>query len=278
MKTVISASRRTDIPAYYLNWFINAISEKKVRVQNPFYKNKYFEVDLSPEKVEWIVFWSRNYLNLIKHIDYFDAYNLFFHFTILPHHALLEKSLMPISKSLNQIEKLASLFGGERIIWRYDPIVFWNNMTKTETNYNSADFKFLCREMKAIGVTKCYFSIVTPYSKFKNRFSKKYPRLNLTENTEIRKSVLTKMTDISTDYHISLFSCCNDNLVNQDIMKGSCISGSMLNNLRGQKTVSEAKSASRKDCGCTKSIDIGNYDQQPCYFGCIYCYANPVWE
>ncbi|MFC2088130.1 DUF1848 family protein, partial [Calditrichota bacterium] len=65
MKTIISASRRTDIPAFYLNWFMNAIKEKIIRVQNPFYKKNYISVDLSPSAVEWIVFWSRNYEKLL---------------------------------------------------------------------------------------------------------------------------------------------------------------------------------------------------------------------
>lgn len=86
------------------------------------------------------------------------------------------------------------------------------------------------------------------------------------------------MKEVAAKNKIQLYSCCNDNLLDEDIVKGSCISGQLLNELSGKKSVSEAKNPSREDCGCTKSVDIGNYDQQPCYFGCIYCYANPVWK
>ena len=83
MKNVISASRRTDIPAYYINWFMEKVREGEVIVQNPFYKKKYSRIDLRPDSVEWIVFWSRNYAKLLKYRSIFEQYRLFFHFTIL---------------------------------------------------------------------------------------------------------------------------------------------------------------------------------------------------
>jgi hypothetical protein len=84
------------------------------------------------------------------------------------------------------------------------------------------------------------------------------------------------MKEIGAVNNITLYSCCNENLVDREILRGSCISGIVLNHISGTKNVSQAKAASRKDCGCTRSTDIGNYLQQPCFFGCIYCYANPV--
>ncbi len=278
MKTIISASRRTDIPAFYLKWFMNAISKKSIKIQNPFYKKNFYTVDLSPDSVKWIVFWSRNYKSFLKNYQFFNEYNLFFHFTIISHHPLLEKNSLPLNQSLKQVEKLVSLFGPERIIWRYDPIVLWSNGDKLETNFNLKEFQLICKEMNSFGITQCYFSFVNQYSKFKKRFKQKYPDLTLTNATEHIPNILDRIKEIAAAYKIALYSCCNEGLIDENIKKGNCISGELLNSLLRQKTVSEAKSPSRKDCGCTKSIDIGNYDHQPCYFGCIYCYANPVWK
>ena len=277
-KLVISASRRTDIPAFYLRWFMNAIKDKEITVQNPIYKKNYFQVNLSPQVVEWIVFWSRNYAAFIKHRDFFQDFRLFFHFTVLTHHGLLEKTCLPLKDAMNQAEKLVKLYTPGQIIWRYDPIVMWNNAQKIETNFNGNNFKFLCQKFAQLGITSCYFSFVSYYKKFEQRFNKKHPHFKLEiNNIPIQNKILARMIELAAAYNIHLYSCCNDRLVSKHITKGSCISGHLLNRLSKSATVSTAKDPSRKDCGCTRSIDIGSYSEQPCYFGCIYCYANPVW-
>ena len=113
MKLVISASRRTDIPAFYMDWMINAVRTGSVDVQNPFYKNSTYRVDLKPERVEWIVFWSRNYSNFLKHRNYFEAYKLFFHFTILSPHRYLEKNHLSSNRAIQQMERLVYLYGAD---------------------------------------------------------------------------------------------------------------------------------------------------------------------
>jgi hypothetical protein len=277
-KLVISASRRTDIPAFYLTWFINAIKNKKITVQNPVYKKKYSQVHLSPEYVEWIVFWSRNYAAFIKHHDFFHNYRLFFHFTVLTHHGLLEKTYLPLKDAVNQAEKLVKLYTPGQIIWRYDPIVIWENAQKMETNYNEKDFKFLSQKFAQLGITRCYFSFVSYYKKFEKRFNKKHPHLKLDiDNIPLQNKILSGMRELAGENNIHLYSCCNDRLVGEGISKGSCISGQLLNRLSNSASVSTAQAPTRTDCGCTSSVDIGNYSEQPCYFGCIYCYANPVW-
>ena len=278
MKTVISASRRTDIPAFYLEWFMDAIKNKSIQVQNPFYKNNFKTVDLSPSSVEWIVFWSRNYEKFLKKVHFFNQYNLFFHFTILSHHPVLEKTALPLNTALSQMEKLVAKYGADKIIWRYDPIVFWNESGSVQTNYNESEFIYLCMKMQSLGISRCYFSFVTNYKKFNMRFKTQYPDYTIENNPSYNNNVLKSIKEVTKDYNIQLFSCCNDTLIDESIQKGSCISGKLLNTISGIKNVSEAKSPTRKDCGCTKSVDIGNYTQQPCYFGCIYCYANTVWK
>jgi len=279
MKTVISASRRTDIPAYYLKWFMDKIEEGKVNVRNPIYKKNITQIDLSPKSIEWIVFWSRNYSKFINTRSFFNQYQLFFHFTIVSHHPVLEKINIPQKIVIKQMESLVKYYGSERIIWRYDPIVCWRENDKIISNFDNSEFDLYCREFSAFGLKRCYFSYVTDYSKFIQRFKKKYPKLSILSgrNAEIGR-ILRDMRKISAYYGIKLFSCCNDALLGPNVEKGCCISGSLLNSLTGKKLVSEAKYPTREDCGCTRSVDIGDYIKQPCYYGCIYCYANPVWE
>lgn len=279
MKTVISASRRTDIPAFYLKWFMNKIREGHLDVRNPFNHNMIRRINLKPDKVEWIVFWSRDFSTFLKNREFFNAYRLFFHFTIVTHHPLLEKKHPHQQSTLHQMASLIEDYGTDQIIWRYDPVVIWTKKDRIYSNYNRENFKFLCEHFSGLGINKCYFSYVTNYAKFRTRFQQKYPFLQLDEKLQSQfRLILREMSQIALANDIVLYSCSNDEWLSSGIKKGRCISGSFLNQLSGEKVVSEAKAPSRKDCGCTKSVDIGNYLSHPCYFGCIYCYANPVWR
>ena len=174
---------------------------------------------------------------------------------------------------------LVKNYGSERITWRYDPLVMWKESGQAYTNYNSENFRYLCKQFSALGIQRCYFSVATLYRKFHQRFTKRYPGLTLIPEEETNyDEILLDMQDTATAYGIKLYSCCNDGLGGYNIFKGRCISGVQLNKLRTDSKVSEAKHATRNDCGCTRSIDIGDYVKQPCPYGCIYCYANPVWE
>jgi len=279
MKTVISASRRTDIPAFYLKWFMESIQKGFVEVANPFFPKNIRRVSLLPQDVAWIVFWSRNYGPFLKHTSFFEPYELFFHFTILPA-SKLEKIPVKITPALAQLQQLANLYDPQRIIWRYDPLVYWREGNSLISNHHIRDFKFLCKEIGEMGVKSCYTSFAFPYAKFLARFKKKFPQDTLYEPTlNEQLSIINEMQAIASIYGIKLFSCCNDRLLRvHGVEKGHCIDGSLLNRLVPHKKVSRAKAPTRKDCGCTKSIDIGDYRRQPCPFGCLYCYANPQWQ
>lgn len=278
MKTIISASRRTDIPAFYLDWFIDRIKQGFVEVRNPFYPKNTKRVVLTPDQVEWIVFWSRNYGHFLRKRQYFEAYQLFFHFTIVSP-SILEKSPMPIERQLNQLEQLVQLYGAERIIWRYDPLVFWHDGAKLNTNFSEKEFEFLAKTITSFGIKSCTISIAHPYAKFEKRLKTKFPQLSLIEQKDdFALKIVNILLEIATSYQLEIKACCTDFLLkNPNIHKAACIDGRLLNRLSSNK-VSEAKAPTRPECACTKSIDIGDYRSQPCYFGCIYCYANPVWK
>lgn len=276
MKTVISASRRTDIPAFYLAQFMEMIRNGRAEVINPFYRHKSKTVFLDPNSVEWIVFWSRDYQKFLKHHTFFSDYRLFFHFTVLTHNSLFEKVNPDSGSVVKQMESLANTFGADHIIWRYDPVITWEENSIHYTNFSPDHFKFLCQQFSEIGIHTCYFSFATLYKKFVSRMKNRYPGLDLTNDIPFQTRILTEMQSIAGHFQINLYSCCNDYWIGNDIGRASCISGSLLNSLSQNRSVSVAKYPGRPDCGCTRSVDIGNYLTQPCYFGCLYCYANPV--
>ncbi len=279
MKKIISASRRTDIPAFYLQWFMDAVKKRELNVRNPFYPAQMRPVNLTPDSVEWIVFWSRNYGSFLKYKKFFASYRLFFHFTILTRHPLLEPYGISPEKACRQAERLAGEYGADRIVWRYDPLVFWQYEHSIQTNFDLKHFEELCCKLGRIGIYRCYFSVVTPYKKFLQRWKQRAPGMTILEPDHPRvKQTICRMRSVAAAYRLQLFSCCNDTLVGNGIKKGRCIDGRLLNAIGDGTKVSVAKAPTRTDCGCTKSVDIGDYLLQPCAFGCIYCYANPLRE
>lgn len=273
MKQVISASRRTDIPAFYLKWFMNHLKNKKISVPNPFNRNQLKEVSLSPQDVAWIVFWSRNYHTFLKYYNFFDQFRLFFHFTINPPNKILEPDMIPTKQTFKQMEKLVRLYGAECIIWRYDPLVFFKHNDQIESNHDINLFRQYVRRAVSLGMDKCYLSIVYLYSKVLRRAKLVDNFKFITLETKKRNLILQEMVDIASLYGIQLYSCSNDALLEvSGIHKGRCINGKLLNHL-GSEVVSEKPHPTRPDCGCTVSIDIGDYLSTGCRYHCLYCYA-----
>ena len=127
LKIVISASRRTDIPAFYMPWFMSQIEAGSFEVVNP-YNQKAHYVPGTPDKVHTIVLWSKNFGPFIEN-NYGDrmrekGFQLFFNFTINSDCSLLEPNVPPLGARLDQLEQLCQRFGPETVNWRFDPICF----------------------------------------------------------------------------------------------------------------------------------------------------------
>ncbi len=275
MHTVISASRRTDIPAFYLPWFMEKIKQGYVDVPNPLNRKQVKRVSLSPRDVAWIVFWSRNFGPFLKHHTFFNLYQLYFHFTINPPDALLEPQMLPPSMAFKQLEKLVQLYGPEMIVWRYDPLVFYRKNGELQTNHRISIFRDYLRIASSLGLDRCYISIAHIYPKMIRR-ARSIPDFEFVELAlEQKLQILSEMVDVASIFGVQLYSCSNKELLKVPGLKpGSCINGRLLNRL-GFHRVSERRAPTRPDCGCTASIDVGDYVKTPCKYRCLYCYARP---
>ena len=122
---IISASRRTDIPAFYSEWFMNRIREGHLFVQNPFNAYQIRRVDLSPDNIDVIVFWTKNPQPIVRYLDELDdrGYRYYFQFTVTAHPKLLEPCVPPVSELLAAFKALSKKIGAEKVVWRFDPIV-----------------------------------------------------------------------------------------------------------------------------------------------------------
>ena len=122
---IISASRRTDIPAFYGEWFINRLKAGEVLVRNPMNTKQVTRVYLSPDKVDCIVFWTKNPSDFIKYLPEIDSmgYKYYFLFTLTSYDKSVEVNVDKKMNIIDIFKRLTDTIGKEKVIWRYDPIV-----------------------------------------------------------------------------------------------------------------------------------------------------------
>ena len=144
---IISASRRTDITAFYSEWFFNRIKEGYCTVPNPFYAKQIYFVDLKPKSVTAIVFWTRNALPLMKNLKVLDEknYNYYFQFTINNYRVPYEPYNPSLETTLKSFKQLADKLGTGKVICRYDPILFTNDIT---LDFHKETFSIIFNELK----------------------------------------------------------------------------------------------------------------------------------
>jgi len=175
---------------------------------------------------------------------------------------------------IDQIHKLADTWGPERIHWRFDPIIFWQETGRLRSNAEL--FKQLVGSIKDVGIKKCIFSFASYYNKILSRI-KKFELELVDPELKVKLEALSSMIKIAKKYNIQLASCSQpENYLLPGIEKSSCINGEVLQKLHPNKEpVSTKKDKNqRPGCRCTESIDIGSYAQK-CSHACLYCYANP---
>lgn len=282
-KIVISASRRTDIPAFYMDWFIQQIETGQFEVINPYNQKKSF-IPATADRVSTIVFWSKNFAPFIKNnhgiILKKMGYNLFFNFTLNSPDPVLEPCLPTFPERLAQLETLAESFGSRSINWRFDPLFFYKkNGIKNDP---LSHFSEIAKTASDIGVKNCITSFADIYKKVKTRckFLNKFEITSLLAKE--KNDLLLQMANKLSKYHINLKVCCEKELVlslpaDSEIKESACIDNHLLKKIFCDNISIAKDSGQRKGSGClcNKSYDIGSYSLHPCFHNCVYCYANP---
>jgi len=284
MKKVISASRRTDIPAFYMNWFMRRIQRGFFEVKNP-YNQKVTTVPAAPDAVHTIVFWSKNFGPFIEG-GYGQAlaavgYNLFFNFTINSDVQLLEPQVPPLRERLKQLDNLCNIFGPQCINWRFDPICFYKTR-QGDSRDNLNDFFVIAERASRCGIRRCISSFMDDYPKIKKRTATMPEFAFIDPPLEAKRDILLDMDKTLTAKHINLYICCEKEVLEilpggTGIKKSACVPNHLLFELFGGNLSLKKDTGQRINagCGCMVSADIGSYQQHPCYHNCLFCYANP---
>jgi DNA repair photolyase len=263
---IISASRRTDIPAYYSEWFFNRIKEKTVYVRNPMNARQISVIDLRPDLVDCIVFWSKTPRPMLDKLQLIKDYACYFQFTLNPYEQDIEKNLPPKKEIIETFKRLSDITGPQRIIWRYDPILLNGKYTIAYHNEKFEEFAGMLK-----GYTKkVTFSFIDFYQKTADNIKS----LEIAAVTTEEKNIIAgKFSEIVANNNFLIDTCAEDiDLSIYNIAHGRCIDAQLISKITGCDLLAEKDKNQRLECGCARSIDIGEYNS--CSNGCVYCYAN----
>lgn len=262
---IISASRRTDIPAFYSDWFFNRIKERYVLVPNPYNSKMISRISLDPAVVDCIVFWSKNPAPMLEKLDKLKDYNYYFQFTLNPYGADIENHLPAISKRIDTFKRLSDRIGKEKVIWRYDPVL--TNETYTP-GFHKEKFAEIAYELKE-HTEKCMLGFIDHYQHIRTAVGQFNIQPLLKADIEEMAVSFKKTVDTCS---IQLDTCTvKVDLTHLGIPGGLCIDKQLVERIAGYP-ISVRKDKNQRDiCRCAESIDIGTYES--CLNGCIYCYA-----
>lgn len=306
---IISASRSTDIPAFYAKWFINRLAKGYCSWYNPFNLKKMY---ISFERCRVVVFWTKNPAPIIPYLSELDKRGIHYYFQVTLNDYTkegFEPNVPSIAKRIETFKRLSSLIGKERVIWRFDPMIVNDQLTPRML---LTKIWHIGNELKGY-TDKLVFSFVDvkAYRKVQNNLVKETPyytkdnvvQAEMTEDQ--RKETiegLVKLREIwrQDGWNLEMATCAEEiDLDKYGILHNRCIDGELIKRLFAddkelvyylhtlkwperdifgdipsipQKTKSVKDTGQRKTCGCMVSKDIGMYNT--CRHFCVYCYAN----
>ncbi|MGQ9677188.1 MAG: DUF1848 domain-containing protein [Chloroflexota bacterium] len=274
-RTIISASRRTDIPAFHSQWFIDRIRASYCCVANPFNPAQVQRVSLSRDDVAAIVFWTKNAERMLPLLDELEArgYHYYFQYTITGYPGLIEPRTPSLEHSVDTFLRLADRIGPSRVIWRYDPILVTN---MTDLDFHKANFTKIASMLK--GNTRRV--VVSLYDHYRGPTTRLRALSDHGVELNLRPELLpgfdalmSSIASCAGESGLEIASCAEEvDLSGFGIPPGKCIDDDLIRRVLGVEVTDAKDKSQRKRCLCVESRDIGTYDT--CLHGCRYCYAS----
>lgn len=273
---IVSASCRTDIPAFYSEWFFQRLRAGFCIVRNP-YSGKSYRVDLRPSHVDGIVFWTRNFGPMLRRLDELRSFSRPFlvQYTATGYPRQIEAAVIEPLRAIGHIRELAERVHPSCPVWRYDPILF---TTLTPAEYHIENFRDLAGRLKG-ATNEVVVSFAQIYAKTRRNLDAAASR-NCFEwydpPAERKIELLGELARIARDAGMQLTVCTQPELVCpgalgcEEAREARCVDARRLEQIGGFRISVPAK-ATRPGCACHEARDIGDYDT--CPHGCAYCYA-----
>ena len=261
---IVSASYRTDIPAFYSTWFARRLAEGHAMVANP-YGGKSYRVALRGEDVDGFVFWSRNMQPFRDNLANLGA-PFMVQYTVTGYPRALEPSVLTAAQAIDDIKALARQYGGRAVVWRYDPIVFTD---LTDAAFHRRNFAALAGALKG-AVDEVCVSFAQIYRKSRRNLDLAAKQHGFTwrdPDWDEKQALLPELQAIAAAQNMRLTVCSQPEAGGTG---AACIDATRLSELAGHDIKARQK-GNRRGCLCAESRDIGTYDT--CPHGCAYCYA-----
>lgn len=267
---IVSASYRTDIPAFYGRWFQQRLLAEEAWVKNP-YSSKPYRVSLAPSDVAGFVFWTRNLAPFAEALAAIEAMHRPYvvQYTITGYPAALEVGVPPAAHGIAQLRALAGRRGGDVGVWRYDPILI---SSLTPPAWHRETFARIAAQL-AGSVDEVTVSFCSPYRKTTRNLNAAATRHSFTwhdQPLEEKQALLGDLASIAADQGMRLTACTQPDLPSPSVEAAACIDAVRLSRIAGHAVAAKQK-GNRPGCLCAESRDIGAYDT--CAHGCTYCYA-----
>lgn len=284
---VLSASRRTDIPAFYLDWFLDGIRRGGFEVIQPFNRRRRI-VAATPDRVHTIVFWSKDFGPFLdrKIGERLQrrGFHLFFNFTVNSRDRRLEPRVPSLSRRLAQLAELARRFSPAAVHWRFDPLCTYRT-ADGRRHHNRSDFETIADAAAAAGIRRCITSFVDLYAKVRRRAERRGGVVFEDPPMQKKVETLNTMAARLAPRGIALETCCEAEVLaqlgpNSPVAAGTCIPSDRLMALYGGRLSLRRDPGQRRSagCNCRTSVDIGSYDLHPCHHDCLFCYARPAGD
>ena len=262
---IINTGGRTDTVQYYSDWLLRRFAEGYVLSRNPLFPDKVTRYELTPDKVDCVVFCSKNYKPILPRLrEITDRFPAYFYYTITAYGKDVEPGVPSIEESIETLKELSALVGRERVAWRYDPVL----LTREYTIRRHLDtFPWMAREL-APYIDRCIFSFVEMYKKLETNMPEIIPM------SETERDALARGLGAAAAKLGMVIQTCgtNGDYTRYGIQASGCITLSILGKANHMEFRNLKHKGMREGCHCMESRDIGAYDT--CLNGCKYCYAN----
>lgn len=266
---IINTGLRTDIVHHYSKWLINRFRAGYVYARNPLFPNHVNRYVLHPDKIDAVVFCSKNYFPILSDIrEISDSYRTYFFVTVTPYEKEIEPSSPEIADRIKMCRELSKIVGRDKVAWRYDPVLFTKKYT---FNYHADSFRMLSEALSPF-VSRCIFSFVDMFIRLQQIMPELVPM-----RPEDKIELVKMMHETASRYSLPVEVCCDKSDYSlYGVKRRGCLNAEDLSKANGCGFRTSKSRAYRIGCVCTDSRDIGWYDS--CPSGCKYCNVNRGFE
>lgn len=261
---ILNTGSRTDIPAYYSEWFYNRIRAGHVLVRNPYYPTQVTKYLLSSEVIDVIVFCTKNPAPMFDGLAMLSSFDTLWYVTITSYGRDVEPYVPPKEQVMDSFRRLSRVVGSKRMSWRYDPVFITE---KYSLSYHVEQFGKMAEALSGY-TEQCVVSFIDLYEKTRRNF----PTVRAVTPQE-QEGVISEFSKIAKANGLQIHLCCeNESLVRENVDADGCMSKAVMERALGCRLDVPKKKPARSECQCLLGADIGAYNT--CGHGCLYCYAN----